>query len=141
MSDFLQVFLSGVEEFARTMKEHTSANEEQSANQKELIKKVESLTEKVDLLVKILEEQLGTNIQVAPAKGKRMMDIKKRIHDVLAKHLEGIRPPQMARIIGTRVQNLYPHLKAAVQSKTIHKDETGTYFRIKVKSPKGKKAS
>ncbi len=141
MADFLQVFLSGVEEFARTMKEHTSANEEQSANQKELTKKVESLTEKVDMLVKILEEQLGTNIQVAPAKGKRMMDIKKRIQDVLAKHLEGIRPPQMARIIGTRVQNLYPHLKAAVQSKTIHKDETGTYFRIKVKSSKGKKAS
>ena len=141
MSDFLQVFLSGVEEFARTMKEHTSASEEQSANQKELIKKVKTLTEKVDILVKILEEQLGTNIQVAPAKGKRMMDIKKRIHDVIAKHLEGIRPPQMARIIGTRVQNLYPHLKAAVQNKTIHKDETGTYFIIKVKSSKGKKAT
>jgi len=141
MSDFLQVFLTGVEEFARTMKEQTSASEEQSASQKELIEKMKSLTEKVDRLVKILDEQLGTNIQVAPAKGKRMMDIKKRIHDIITQHPKGIRPPQIALTIGTRVQNLYPHLKAAVQNKTIHKDKTGTYFMIKVKSSKGKKAT
>jgi len=141
MSDLLQVFLTGVEEFARTMKEHTSASIEQSAHQKEIIQKVKELTEKVDRLVKILEEELGRNIQLTPAKGKRMMDIKKRIHDVIARHPEGIRPPQIARIIDTRVQNLYPHLKAAVLNKKIHKDETGTYFLIKPKSFKGKKAT
>ena len=141
MSDFLQVFLTGVEEFAKTMKEHTSASEQQSASEKELIEKVKDLTEKVDRLVTILEEELGTNIQVAPAKGKRMMDIKKRINDVITEHPEGIRPPQIAGIIGTRVQNLYSHLKAAVQNKKIHKDETGTYFMIKAKSSKGKKST
>ena len=141
MSDFLQVFLTGVEEFAKTMKEHTSASVEQSASEKELIEKVKDLTERADRLVKILEEELGSNIQVAPAKGKRMMDVKKRIHDVITEHPEGVRPPQIARIIGTRVQNLYPHLKAAVQNKKIHKDETGNYFLIKPKGSKDKKAT
>jgi len=141
MSDFLQVFLTGVEEFAKTMKEHTSASEQQSTSEKELIEKVKDLTEKVDRLVKILEEELGSNIQVAPAKGKRMMDIKKRINDVITEHPEGIRPPQIARIIGTRVQNLYPHLKTAMQNKKIHKNGTGTYFLVKPKSSKGKKST
>lgn len=141
MSDFLQVFLTGVEEFAKTMKEHTSVSEEQSTSQKELVEDVKILTDKVDKLVQILEEQLGMNLKVTPVRGKRMMDIKKRIHDVIEQHPEGIRPPHIAQIIDTRVQNLYPHLKAAVQNQTIHKDETGIYFLVKAKSSKGKKVT
>ena len=141
MADLLQVFLTGVEEVARTMKEHTTASAEQSSSQKELIEKVGNLTEKVDRLVNMLDEELGTNIQIAPAKGKRMMDIKKRIHDVIEQQPEGIRPPQIARIIGTRVQNLYPHLKTAVLNKTIIKNESGTYSLIKAKSSKVKKTA
>jgi len=140
MSELLHVFFTGVEEFARTMKEHTIIGE-QSPSQKELDMKVAKLTESVEKLVNIIEEKLGTSIQITPDKGKRMMDIKKRINDVVKQHPKGIRPPQIARIIGTRVQNLYPHLKDAVQNKTIHKDDTGTYFMIKLKGAKGKKTT
>ena len=141
MADLLQVFLTGVEEVARTMKEHTAASAVQHTSQKELIEKVDNLTERMDRMLNMLEDELGSSIQITSAKGKRMMDIKKRIYDVIEQHPEGIRPPQIARIIGTRVQNLYPHLKAAVLTKTILKTKSGTYSPIKVQSLKGKKAS
>jgi|GEM_PF-2224622 len=131
MSDMLRAFFTGVEDFAKKMKEHSIASTDQSSETKELVKKVEGLTERVDKLLNLFESKLGTAIEVSPVKGKRMMDIKKRIHDIIEKHPKGIRPPQIARILGTKVQNLYPHLKAAVTNKTIIKDKTGTYSPVK----------
>ena len=131
MSDMLRAFFTGVEDFAKKMKEHSIASTDQSSETKELVKKVEGLTERVDKLLNLFESKLGTAIEVSPVKGKRMMDIKKRIHDIIEKHPKGIRPPQIARILSTKVQNLYPHLKAAVINKTIIKDKTGTYSPVK----------
>jgi hypothetical protein len=135
MSDMLKAFFTGVEDFAKKMKEHSIATTSHSSETKELVKKVEGLTERVDKLLNLFESKLGTAIEVSPVKGKRMMDIKRRIHDIIEKHPKGIRPPQIARILSTKVQNLYPHLKAAVINKTIIKDKTGTYSPVK---PQGK---
>ena len=128
MSDLLQVFLSGVEDMAKSMKIHAADIEKKTGSESELVEKVEALTARVEKLIGLLEEKLGTAIKVQPAKGKRMMDIKQRINEIIAQHPEGIRPPQLARIIGTKVQNLYPHLKAAVQNGTLLKDSSGSYL-------------
>lgn len=131
MSDMLRAFFTGVEDFAKKMKEHSIASNAQSSETKELAKKVVVLTERVDKLLNLCESKLETAIEASPVKGKRMMDVKKRIHDIIEKHTKGVRPPQIARILGTKVQNLYPHLKAAVTNKTIIKDKTGTYLPVK----------
>jgi len=131
MSDMLRAFFTGVEDFAKKMKEHSIASTAQSSETKELAKKVVGLTERVDKLLNLFESKLGMAIEVSPVKGKRMMDVKKRIHDIIEKHPKGVRPPQIARILGTKVQNLYPHLKAAVTNKTIIKAKTGTYLPVK----------
>ena len=127
MSDLLQVFLSGVEDMAKSMKIHAADIEKKSTGETELVEKVDQLTARVEKLIDLLEEKLGTAIKVQPAKGKRMMDIKQRINEIIAQHPDGIRPPKLARIIGTKVQNLYPHLKAAVQKNSLQKDSGGTY--------------
>ena len=136
MSDMMRAFFTGVEDFAKKMKEHSIASSGESAEYKELVKRVIILTEKTDKLLNLLESKLGTAIEVSPVKGKRMMDIKKRIHDIITKNPKGIRPPQIARTLGTKVQNLYPHLKAAVIQKTITKSKTGSYFPVKQKEKK-----
>ena len=144
MSDLLQVFLSGVEDMAKSMKIHAADIEKKTGSESELVEKVEALTARVEKLIGLLEEKLGTAIKVQPAKGKRMMDIKQRINEIIAQHPEGIRPPQLARIIGTKVQNLYPHLKAAVQNGTLLKDSSGSYLigpaKEKTKPPKSRKS-
>ncbi|MBN2288693.1 MAG: hypothetical protein JXQ83_05125 [Candidatus Glassbacteria bacterium] len=139
MSDMLKAFFTGVEDFAKKMKEHSLESSEQSSGSQELVKKVALLTDRVDKLLNLLEGKLGTAIKVAPVKGKRMMDIKKRIDDIIAENPKGIRPPQIAKTLGTKVQNLYPHLKAAVSNKRIIKDKTGTYFPLKPKEKKPEK--
>ncbi|MEA1996095.1 MAG: hypothetical protein U9N45_00570 [Gemmatimonadota bacterium] len=139
MSDLMKVFFSGVEEFAKTMQEHSISSTGNAPGNSELIKKVTALTERVEKLLFILEEKLGTAIEVKPAKGKRMMDIKKRIHDIIRKHPEGVRPPQLARILDTKVQNLYPHLKQSVQKKQIIKSPDGSYCPARARSSKNKK--
>ena len=138
MSDLLQVFLSGVEDMAKSMKIHAADIEKKSTGETELAAKVDRLTARVEKLIDLLEEKLGTAIKVQPAKGKRMMDIKQRINEIIAQHPDGIRPPQLARIIGTKVQNLYPHLKAAVQKNSLQKDSGGTYSIAKPGKEKAK---
>ena len=141
MSDMLNTFFSGMEDFAKKMKEQTATSAEHSSDTKEILKRVSALTERVDRLLDLLESKLGTAIQVTPVKSKRMMDIKKRIQDVINDNPKGIRPPRIARILETKVQNLYPHLKAAVLNKTIIKDKTGTYLPAKpAPKPKNKKS-
>ncbi|MEA2064305.1 MAG: hypothetical protein U9P14_11445 [Gemmatimonadota bacterium] len=137
MSDMVKVFFSGVEEFARKMKEHSSSGPGRGSVDQELIGKVDALTDKVDKLLKLLESNQGRSIVAKPSKGKRMMDIKKRINEIIAKHPGGIRPPQIAGILVTKVQNLYPHLKAAVANKMIIKDKTGSYLPAKPKAKTG----
>jgi hypothetical protein len=139
MSDMLNAFFTGVEDFAKKMKEHSIASDEQTLKNKELTENVVKLTERVDKLLNLIEGNLGTAIQVAPEKSKRMMNIKKRILDIINENPKGVRPPQIARALGTKVQNLYPHLKTAVTNNTIKKDETGTYFPAKVMAQKAKK--
>ncbi len=128
MSDAFKVFFAGIEEFARSMKEQSSLGLDRGVGQKELGERIESLIERVERMVTILEEKLGTMVDIAPVKGKRMMDIKQRIVEEVGKHPEGIRPPQMARTLSTKVQNLYPHLKQNVQQKLLVKDDSGAYF-------------
>jgi hypothetical protein len=128
MSDILKGFFTGMEEFARTMREHASLAAEKSSATQELIDKVNDLTARVDKLVSLLENKLGATIEVTPVKGKRMMDIKQRILEAVSKHPEGVRPPLLARMLNTKVQNLYPHLKEAVNGKNLRRDESGTYF-------------
>ena len=94
MSDAFKVFFAGIEEFARSMKEQTSLGLDRGVGQKELAERIETLIERVDRMVTILEEKLGTMVDIAPVKGKRMMDIKQRIVEEVEKHPEGIRPPQ-----------------------------------------------
>ena len=139
MSDMLKAFFTGIEDFAKKMKEHSIASNEQSLENKELIIKVVKLTERVDKLLNLIEVKLGTAIQVTPEKSKRMMNIKKRILDIINENPKGIRPPQIARALETKVQNLYPHLKMAVTNKTIIKDKTGNYFPVKVRVQKNMK--
>ncbi len=136
MSDMMRAFFTGVEDFAKKMKEHSIASSGESSEYKELVKRVIILTERTDKLLNLLESKLGTAIEVSPVKGKRMMDIKKRIHDIITKSPKGVRPPQIARTLGTKVQNLYPHLKAAVTQQTIIKSKTGSYFPAKQKENK-----
>lgn len=128
MSDILKGVFTGMEEFARTMREHTVVGENISSSQKELIQRVNHLADRLEKLLGILEEKLGPAIEITPAKHRRMMDIKRRIVDNVHQHPDGIRPPQLARILGTKVQNLYPHLKAAVVNDILVKDESGAYF-------------
>lgn len=128
MSEFMRVLLNGVEEFAKSVKEQTEAAEQQHNTQKELIARVERLTDRVDKLLELFEENMRGGTLPGMGGGKRMMDIKQRIKDVIDEHPEGIRPPKIARILGTKVQNLYPHLKAEVGQKIIIKDKSGTYF-------------
>ena len=139
MSDMFKAFFSGIEDFAKKMKEHSMVSSAQSTENKELLIQVVGLTERVDKLLNILESQLGKAIEVSPVKSKRMMDVKKRIHDIINDNPDGIRPPQIARILGTKVQNLYPHLKTAVLNKPILKDKDGNYFPVKPKEKKAKK--
>ncbi len=139
MSDMMKVFFTGIEEFAKTMKNYESSSASGIAVNEELINKVTALTGRVERLVSILEEKLGTTINISSAKGKRMMDIKKRIVELIEQHPEGIRPPQLARLLGTKVQNLYPHLKQILQQKIIMKDEKGSYFPVSSKVTKSKK--
>ncbi|HUU28192.1 MAG TPA: hypothetical protein VM123_10305 [archaeon] len=139
MSDVMRVFFTGVEEFAKTMKEQASLSMGKNFCNQELIDKITALTEKVEQLVNLLEGKLGTTVAITPVKGKRMMDIKKRIHDIVEQHPEGIRPPQLARILGTKVQNLYPHLKQAVIKETIVKNSAGAYYPAQSKNVKSKK--
>ena len=128
MSDILKGFFVGMEEFAKTMREHAVVQESKSTGQKELMEKVTQLIDRVDRLSSLLEERLGTGFEINPPKSKRMMDVKKRVVEQVGLHSDGIRPPELAKILGTKVQNLYPHLKSAVKNKTIRKDENGTYF-------------
>jgi len=140
MANLMKVFFAGVEDFARMMKEHSEETSGQTAAERELIKKVEVLTSRVEKLINVLENKAGKEVEVSPVKSKRMMDIKKRIRRIIEQHPEGIRPPQIARILGTKVQNLYPHLKAEVQNNSIHKDSSGVYFPIKGKPANSKKS-
>ena len=140
MSDMMKIFFTGIEEFAKTMKDYASTSASGTAGNNEMINKVTALTERVERLVNILEEKLGTTINISPAKGKRMMDIKKRIVELIEQHPEGIRPPQLARLLETKVQNLYPHLKQTLQQKIIMKNEKGSYFPVFSKVTKSKKS-
>ena len=130
MSDILKGFFTGMEEFARTMHAHVAISEQTGDSQKELIAKVEALTERIEKLLSLLEGKIGGGIDITPAKGKRMMDIKERILEQVRKNPDGIRPPQLARSLGTKVQNLYPHLKSAVANNHIRKDLKGTYYPL-----------
>ena len=126
----MTIFLSGVEEIAKNMKEHANSNPANLAINKGLEQRVEELSAKVERLLGLLDGKLEDGLTADKARSKRMMDIKQRISDVISEHPEGIRPPQVAKIIGTRVQNLYPHLKYAVQQKQIIKDKSGMYLPL-----------
>jgi len=139
MSDMLKAFFSGIEDFAKKMKEYSVVSSALSSENKELRIQIIGLSERVDKLLNILESCLGTTIEVFPAKRKRMMDVKKRIHDIIKNNPDGIRPPEIARSLGTRVQNLYPHFKAAMLSKSIFKDKAGNYFPVQPEEKKSKK--
>jgi len=135
MSDLIKVFLSGVEEVARNMKDCAESGAEYKSGYSKLDEKLDRLTERIDRLLALFDDQLGSPIQVGVNKSKRMKDIKKRIQNVIDQHPGGIHPPQIARIIGTKVQNLYPHLKAKVELGEIAKDKSGTYSPIAKKIP------
>lgn len=130
MSDILKGFFTGMEEFARTMHDHVAISEQNGDSQKELITKVEVLTERIEKLLNLLEGKIGSGIEITPAKGKRMMDIKEKILEKVRQNPDGIRPPQLARHLGTKVQNLYPHLKTAVSNNYIRKDAKGVYYPL-----------
>ena len=138
MKDAMTILLSGVENIAKNMKEYIKTKPAINGKYDELEYKIERLTDRVDRLVELMERRLGEPLDAVKPRSKRMMDIKQRIHDVIAKHPEGIRPPQIAQVIGTRVQNLYPHLKAAIGKKQLLKDKTGTYSLADKKSTKKK---
>ncbi len=130
MTDMMTIFLAGVEEIAKNMKEHANSYPVNCINNKDLEQKVEDLSAKVERLLSLLDGKLEDGLAADKARSKRMMDIKQRIRDVISEHPEGVRPPQMAKIIGTRVQNLYPHLKYAVQQNQIIKEKTGMYLPL-----------
>jgi hypothetical protein len=132
MTDMMTIFLAGVEEIAKNMKEHANSNPAKLSHDKDLEQKVEKLSAKVDKLMGMLEGKLEDGLNTDIVRSKRMMDIKQRISTVIREHPEGIRPPQIAKIIGTRVQNLYPHLKYAVQQNQIVKDESGMYLPLEI---------
>ena len=138
MKDAMTILLSGVENIAKNMKEYLKTKPADSGKYSDLGNKIEKLTERVDRLVELMERRLGEPLDAVKPRSKRMMDIKQRIHDVIAKYPDGIRPPQIAQIIGTRVQNLYPHLKAAVENKRLQKNESGTYCLAAKKTVKKK---
>ena len=127
MKDMMTILLAGIEDVAKNMKEYVRTNPVGNHKYSELEQKIEKLTERVDRLVDLMEHKLGKNLAAEKQRGKRMMDIKQRINDVIAKYPDGIRPPQIAQIIGTRVQNLYPHLKSAVEGKLLRKNDSGAY--------------
>ncbi|MBW7995061.1 MAG: hypothetical protein FVQ81_00530 [Candidatus Glassbacteria bacterium] len=135
MNDMMTIFLAGVEDIVKNMKELAGAYKGNLPTESSLERKIDSLTERVDKLAELLEGKFDEGRQ----RGKRMMDIKKRIHNVIKQHPGGIRPPRIAQIIGTRVQNLYPHLKAAVEKKQIVKDTSGAYKPAKPGSARKKK--
>lgn len=128
MSDMMTILLAGVEEIAKNMKEQAKSNPATLTRDRNLEQKVEELAIKVDRLLYLLNGKLGDWLATAKPQKKRMMDIKQRIGNIIRQHPEGIKPPQIAKIIGTRVQNLYPHLKHALQHKQIVKDKSGMYF-------------
>ena len=134
MSDLMKVFISGVEEMARNLKEYMDKGGEFKSGSAELTEKIDRLTERIDKLLATFEGQIGSVLQARPHKGRRMMDIKKRMQDVIDHPPAGIRPPQIARIIGTKVQNLYPHLKSKVELGEVKKDGKSIYFPGAVKS-------
>jgi hypothetical protein len=135
MSDLIKIFLSEVEEIAHSMKECAEFSGDYKSGYSKLDEKLDRLTERIDKLLALFEDQLGNPIQIKLNKGKRMKDIKKRIQNVIDQHPGGIRPPQIARIIGTKVQNLYPHLKFKVELGEIEKDRSGIYSPIAKKTP------
>jgi len=132
MSDILKGFFTGMEEFAKTMRDHVNISEQTGGSQRELIEKVSALTDRVSQLLDLLENKIGTAIEITPAKGKRMMDIKEKILEKVQQSQNGIRPPQLARQLGTKVQNLYPHLKSAVASGSLRRDNSGVYYSAEI---------
>ena len=128
MSDMTTILLAGVEEIAKNMKEQAKSNPTTLARDRNLEQKVDELAGKVDRLLYLLNGKLGDWLATAKPQSKRMMDIKQRIDNIIRQHPEGIKPPQIAKILGTRVQNLYPHLKYAVQHKQIVKNKSGMYL-------------
>ena len=130
MNEITTILLAGVENIAKNMKDYVSANPVNFGHDEEIERKIDRLTERVDRLIELIECRLGEQMASEKPRYKRMMDIKQRINDVIAKYPDGIRPPQIAQIIGTRVQNLYPHLKAAVESKQLKKNDSGAYLMV-----------
>ncbi len=128
MSDMMTILLAGVEEIAKNMKGQAESNPGNLARDRNLEQKVDELAGKVDRLLYLLNGKLGDWLATAKPQSKRMMDIKQRIGNIIRQHPEGIKPPQIAKILGTRVQNLYPHLKYAVQHKQIVKNKSGMYL-------------
>ena len=133
MSELTKVFFASIEEFAKTMKTHTESTEINSDNS-DVIKKLDIITEKLDVIISKIDEKFDNNSFGANERGKRMMDIKQRIQEVVEKHPEGIRPPKIAKLLGTKVQNLYPHLKYAISNDKLEKDNTGCYFPMNKKA-------
>lgn len=133
MPDMLQIFLAGVEDIARNMKAHADSHVRTAEQDSRLEEKIDRLSRQVEQLTSLVQANLEGSELRPSGRGRRMMDIKQRIWRVIDEHPEGIRPPEMARIIGTRVQNLYPHLKESVSRGLIHKDESGSYFPLKEK--------
>ncbi len=127
MNEMMTIFLAGVEGIAKNMKEHANSSPANQTQDKALERKVEELSGKVDRLLSLLDDNSADRLAEDKPHSRRMMDIKQRIGDVIREHPEGIKPPLIAKIIGTKVQNLYPHLKYAVQQKQIIKDDTGMY--------------
>lgn len=128
--DMMSIFLAGVEEIAKNMKEQTRTSQGNIPHGNDLERKIDLLAERIEKLLELLDGSLTQQLAEGKPRGKRMMDIKKRIGDVIKAHPEGIRPPQIAQIIGTRVQNLYPHLKEGVEKKQINKDASGVYSPV-----------
>lgn len=132
MSELTKVFFASIEEFARTMKAHTESTEINSDNS-EVIRKLDLITDKLDIIISKIDEKFDCSALSSNDRGKRMMDIKQRIQEVVEKHPGGVRPPKIAKLLGTKVQNLYPHLKFAVSNNKLEKDNTGCYFPVKSK--------
>ena len=133
MSELTKVFFASIEEFARTMKTHTESTLDFNSDNSEVIKKLDRISEKLDIIISKIDEKFDSSTLSNNDRGKRMMDIKQRIQEVVEKHSDGIRPPKIAKLLGTKVQNLYPHLKFAVSNNKLEKDNTGCYFPVKSK--------
>jgi len=137
MQEMMTILLDGVENIAKNMKEFIGANPAGIGKFKDLEQRVEKLAVRMDKLTELLETRTSETTSDKP-RGRRMMDIKQRIHDVIARYPDGIRPPQIAQIIGTKVQNLYPHLKTAIEKKQLRKTDSGTYALVSRKTEKKK---